>query len=199
MTTKQCRKCKAVKEVTTDFYPHNKNSRDNFDSMCKECWKLRSRERSRGSGGEAVKKLAVRLADQGRGWKAVSGDVSASEAFTVRVTAAQKGHVRERPPSGVTTQYPARLADIPGDGVQYHLFEGTNLVSAVAEFRATSDYSGPLTVYVFVRSTGVPLYYVRVPTKITPTEGVQHVRKSSKARHEGRAGHPHHDRRSAEH
>ena len=33
--------------MTTEFYPHNKASKDGWDSMCKECWKLRSKERSK--------------------------------------------------------------------------------------------------------------------------------------------------------
>lgn len=59
-TTKQCRKCKEKKELSTDFFPRNKASKDGFDSMCKACWKLRSQERSKNKGGDAASRVIKR-------------------------------------------------------------------------------------------------------------------------------------------
>ena len=42
---KKCSSCREIKELTTEFFPRRKSSKDGFDSQCKACRKEYDRKR----------------------------------------------------------------------------------------------------------------------------------------------------------
>lgn len=118
MTAKKCRKCQEEKELTTDFFPRNKNSKDGFDSACKECWKAISKAKTARKASEP-KTAAARLSSSQRGvpaYKLHSVNKPASEQVERVERPDRFAHQRvEESVKGLQVISLKRLADLPRD------------------------------------------------------------------------------------
>lgn len=173
---KVCAKCREVKPLTEEFFPHNRHSKDGYDGRCKACWRLRSKERSRRkSGGRTREERAqetvesMHRAASGPGWRQSAvktvelsaargaGKVTAARGAG-KVTAARAELKVERVP-GVEVRLLGRLADMREDGLELVEYQGGTLAEAVALHRARTGYQGRLYAYVYGSEFALPQRY----------------------------------------
>lgn len=155
-----CRKCKESKDLTEANYPHNKNGKDGWDSMCKACWKLRSAERaSRGvDHTDRAQRHAIKEAKNKRGWKPIAGEqlpMPEPEAETaVKSARPQVTRPDEQPIKGVSLKKLGRLAELAEDDVKYVEKTGGKLEDHVAWVRTQTGHRGTIKVRYFDVSDG---------------------------------------------
>jgi hypothetical protein len=153
--TKECGRCKESKELSTDYFPRNSRSKDGFDSYCKECWRLRSREKSkRGADGHGAARARVSAKAVAKPW--------------ARRAKAAPGP--ELAPEDVRVVPVAKLSDLPKMSTFLEM-SGSTLAEAIAEFTGRVGRR-PQVVYTPARFfMEYPADHELLPVAASATEG----------------------------
>lgn len=171
--SKRCRRCKETKALTTEFFPHNKHSKDAFDGMCKACWKLRSAERSKAGPSRAgVRIVKERLASSKKAYKQVQrqeGEAADDRPRGDPLRFHPKGP--EPTPRGVQVTALRRSADLPGGGVVFQMYAGETLEQHVRSFRERYGQDAKVVAFTHDPPYFPRVYYLRVPDEFQHPTG----------------------------
>lgn len=142
-----CHKCGKEKELTNEFFPHNKRGPDGFDNRCKVCWSVisKAKTKKKAEGNTGQNKMAAR--NKQKGW----------QGFKTKAKA-------EVVPEGVTVVPLAEnKKDLPKDAL-FMLWEDGGLLDAIAAYRKKTGVD-PQVVYT------PAMFLLQYPPGYRPTIG----------------------------
>lgn len=143
--SKRCPKCTETKELTSEFWPHNKNRKDGFDGQCKLCGQRRVAAHAAKNRAAAEARLASQYASLGAGnYKPINAGTTDAPAHGLKQQefTEEMGAVKDALRAGVDAPAAPRLGSfIANLAEDEHRFEGRRLSRSISLSVARDELS----------------------------------------------------------